>query len=73
MTKLNNPNSMSDEKNCPISQSTHGIKYVAFNQAGKDALKELKEWYTKKTGKPQSYNSAILYLNSIKNSLRGKN
>ena len=65
-------NSMNDDKNCPISQSTRGIKYVAVNEAGKDALKSLKEWYTTLTGKPQSYNSTILYLNSIKKQLSGK-
>ena len=65
MTKLNKTTLTSDEKNCPISQSTHGIKYVAFNQAGKDALKQIKEWYTIKTGKPQTYNSAVLYLQSL--------
>lgn len=72
MSKLTMSNSMNDDKNCPISQSTRGIKYVAVNEAGKDALKSLKEWYTILTGKPQSYNSTILYLNSIKDELSGK-
>ena len=72
-TKKTEPALKPTDPTYPISPSRGGVSYVCLNKAGKQALKDLMVWATKKTSKKQTYTSTIIYLNNLLNNNESDN